>query len=123
MKQQPAFIKILFTALLLIAFCAIASAGETKMDTPILETKPEAVIAQEETEGPGWQPGDPISSYDGKLVWDVQERLRFEWRENNFDFNSMKDAITDDAYLLQRFRIGVRSKPNDWFNIYFQTQD
>src|SRR3989338_5513245 len=70
-----------------------------------------------------WQPGDPISFYDGKLVWDVQERLRFEWRENNFDFNGNIDAITDDAYLLQRFRVGVRGKPTDWVNLYLQTQD
>lgn len=95
---------------------------ETSRDLkqPILETglKPKGAA-----ESKDWKPGDPISFYDGKLVWDVQERLRFEWRENNFDFNSSLNSLNDDAYLLQRFRIGVRGKPNDWVNGYLQTQD
>lgn len=72
-----------------------------------------------------WQPGDPMSFADGQLVFDAQERLRFESRENNFDFDSRGNAlsITDDSYLLQRFRLGLRYKPNTWLNSYLQTQD
>lgn len=74
-------------------------------------------------EDSGWKPGDPITAADGMLTFDVQERLRFEWRDNNFDFNSGAEAITDDAYLLQRVKIGLRIKPDDWWNIYLQAQD
>ncbi len=87
---------------------------------PILETGLDSKGAAGSSD---WKPGDPLSLEGGAVVFDVQERMRFEWRENNFDFNSAVDAITDDAYLLQRFRIGVRNKPNDWVNIYLQTQD
>jgi hypothetical protein len=96
--------------------------GERDLDLkkPILE---EGLNSKGTADAPDWKPGDPISFYGGKLVWDVQERLRFEWRENNFDFNGRVNALNDDAYLLQRFRVGVRGKPNDWVNLYLQTQD
>lgn len=60
---------------------------------------------------------------DGKLCFDVQERVRFEARENNFDFSDGDDSLTDDSWLLQRFRIGVACKPTDWLKIYAQAQD
>ncbi len=68
-------------------------------------------------------PGNPLSFFDGKLVFDVQERLRFEIRDNNFDFNKAVNAPTDDAWLLHRFRIGMAIKPVDWLKIYGQGQD
>ncbi|MDZ4816648.1 MAG: alginate export family protein [Verrucomicrobiota bacterium] len=88
-----------------------------QLKQPIIESSMPAPNA------PSWKPGDPISFFDGKLVFDVQNRLRFEYRENNFDFNSAVDSPTDDAWLLQRFRIGMRVKPNDWINAYVQGQD
>jgi len=66
---------------------------------------------------------NPLSFFDGKLVFDVQERLRFEFRENNFDFNDAADAVTDDAWLLQRVRLGVLYSPLDWLKVYVQGQD
>ncbi|MBI4026238.1 MAG: alginate export family protein [Verrucomicrobia bacterium] len=73
----------------------------------------------------GWRPGDPMRLDDGRLIFDAQERLRFESRENNFDFDCRGNAlsITDDSYLLQRFRLGLRYQPDEWRNAYFQTQD
>ena len=66
---------------------------------------------------------NPMAFYDGKLVFDVQERVRGEIRENNFDFNSDVDGATDDAFLLQRLRVGALVKPVPWFKSYVQGQD
>ena len=67
---------------------------------------------------------EPLLSFaDGKVVFDVQERLRWEIRENNFDFNDSVRSLTDDNWFLQRFRIGLMLKPVDWLRIYAQGQD
>jgi hypothetical protein len=67
--------------------------------------------------------GNPLSFADGRIVFDLQERVRWELRDNNFDFNDDINALTDDNWLLQRFRIGVMVRPTDWFRIYVQGQD
>ncbi len=66
---------------------------------------------------------NPLSFFNGIVTFDVQERLRLEFRENNFDFNNDNDALTDDGWLLQRFRIGMLIKPVSWLKIYAQGQD
>ena len=66
---------------------------------------------------------NPLSFFGGALVFDAQERMRWEIRENNFDFNDAVSALTDDNWFLQRFRIGMLIKPCDWFKIYVQGQD
>ena len=63
---------------------------------------------------------NPLCFLDGKLCFDIQERLRFEGRNNNFDFNSDVDSLTDDSWLLNRFRIGVAITPVDWLKSYAQ---
>jgi hypothetical protein len=68
-------------------------------------------------------PGNPLSFLDGVLTFDVQERLRWEIRDNNFDFNDDVNVFTDDNWLLQRFRIGLLIKPTPWLRIYAQGQD
>ncbi len=73
--------------------------------------------------GRGEAQTNPLSFADGRLVLDLEERLRFEVRENNFDFNDAVDATTDDAYLLQRFRLGLLVKPVDRVRVYVQGQD
>jgi hypothetical protein len=66
----------------------------------------------------------PLLSFaDGKIVFDVDERLRWEVRDNNFDFNRKVNAVTDDGWLLQRFRLGMMLKPVPWLKIYAQAQD
>jgi hypothetical protein len=64
-----------------------------------------------------------LSFYDGRLVFDLQERLRLEGRENNFDFNDSISSPTDDWWLLQRFRLGILYKPTNWLRFYVQGQD
>jgi hypothetical protein len=70
-----------------------------------------------------WRPGDPIQFFDGKLVFDVQNRMRLELRNNTFDFNDSTNTQVDDTFLLQRFRIGALYKPNDWLKFYASAQD
>ncbi len=65
---------------------------------------------------------NPLSFSGGRLVLDVEERLRAEWRNNNFDFNSGVDTITDDTFLLQRFRLGAKVRVSDWLTVYGQAQ-
>ncbi len=56
------------------------------------------------------------------FAFDFQERLRFEVRENNFDFNDGVNSLTDDSWLLQRARFGVKVTPSDIFTFYVQGQ-
>ena len=64
-----------------------------------------------------------LSFWDGKLVFDLEERIRGEGRENNRDFDSSTHDDNDDSWLLNRFRIGLAFKPVSWLTIYGQTQD
>ena len=66
---------------------------------------------------------NPLSLFDNKLTFDLQERARVEAHDNNFDFNSAKNASTDDTFLLQRFRLGALLTPVPWFKAYVQGQD
>jgi len=66
---------------------------------------------------------NPLCFADGTLCFDFQERLRGEIRENNFDFDSSVRSRTDDAWLLNRVRLGVMWKPTSWLQIYAQGQD
>lgn len=68
-------------------------------------------------------PENPLSFADGRIVFDFENMNRFEFRENNFDFNESVDSLTDDSWLLNRFRAGVLLKPADRIRFYFQTQD
>src|SRR5688572_27020851 len=64
-----------------------------------------------------------LSFADGRIVFDIQERVRWEIRENNFDFNDSIRSLTDDNWVLHRFRIGLALKPTNWITIYAQAQD
>ena len=66
---------------------------------------------------------NPLCFLDGKLCFDIQDRLRFEARNNTFDFNDAVDSLTDDAFLLERFRIGLAYQPVPWLKLYAQGQD
>ncbi len=59
----------------------------------------------------------------GALTVDVQEKMRFEIRENNFDFNSALNGPQDASWLLQRFRLGLGYDVNSWLKLYVQGQD
>ena len=66
---------------------------------------------------------NPLSFYDGKLIFDIQEKFRVESRENNFDFNDDVDSLTDDTWFLNRFRLGMKVTPTPFISIYLQAQD
>src|SRR5262245_29872680 len=66
---------------------------------------------------------NPLSFADGLITIDIQERLRWEVRENNFDFNDSVNALTDDNWFLNRARIGLKVRPASWLTIYAQGQD
>lgn len=69
-----------------------------------------------------WKLGDPITFANGLITIDVQERLRYEFRNNTFDFNSGAYPVTEGSFLLQRFRLGLKIEPFPWLRAYGQLQ-
>jgi hypothetical protein len=67
--------------------------------------------------------GSLLSFYDGRIVFDIEERIRGELRENNRDFDSSINDDNDDSWLLNRFRLGLAVKPVSWLKVYGQMQD
>ena len=66
---------------------------------------------------------NPLSFADGRVVFGVEDMSRFEYRDNNFDFNSSTRTINDDEWFLNRARISLQLKPIDWLTLYVQGQD
>jgi hypothetical protein len=66
---------------------------------------------------------NPLSFADGRVVFGIEDQTRFEYRDNNFDFNSGLRTINDDSWLLNRFRLSMQLKPADWLTFYIQGQD
>jgi hypothetical protein len=66
---------------------------------------------------------NPLSFADGRVVFGIEDQTRFEYRDNNFDFNSGLRTINDDSWLLNRFRLSMQLKPADWLTFYVQGQD
>lgn len=66
---------------------------------------------------------NPLSFAEGRVVFGIEDQTRFEYRENNFDFNNNISAATDDSWLLNRARISLQLKPADWLTFYVQGQD
>ena len=100
--------KILILSLMLgSAGVVIAGPPSGKVSIPVTPTLPE----------------NPLSFSDGKLTFDIEEKMRAEVRENNFDFNSGLNSLTDDSWLLQRARLGMLYKPTSWLKFYAQGQD
>lgn len=69
------------------------------------------------------QLADSPGFWNGRLVIDLEERIRGEVRENNRDFDSSLHDDNDDSWLLSRFRVGLACKPVSWLTIYGQAQD
>ncbi|HKB57399.1 MAG TPA: alginate export family protein [Lacunisphaera sp.] len=68
--------------------------------------------------------GAPPLTFDGgRGVFDFTERLRFEDRQDNFDFNSAAHSPTDGSWYEQRFRAGVTWKPSGTLALQVQVQD
>jgi hypothetical protein len=64
-----------------------------------------------------------LSFWGGRLIFDIEERIRAEIRENNRDFDSSINDDNDDSWLLNRFRLGLAVKPVSWLKVYGQMQD
>lgn len=105
MKTRPLLILALLIA------CA-ARAGDPAAKQPVSPAP-----------APPAAPPNPLSFADGKIVLGIEDQTRFEYRENNFDFNSGLDTINDDVWFLNRARISLQLKPVDWFTLYVQGQD
>ena len=96
------------TRITLAAAAVLASTSITALAGPPATPSPEA---------------NPLSFAGGLITIDIQERLRWEVRDNNFDFNSGVNVLTDDNWFLQRARIGIKLKPASWLTFYAQAQD
>jgi hypothetical protein len=73
---------------------------------------------------PACAAGVPPLTFDGgRGVFDFTERLRFEDRQDNFDFNSAAHSPTDGSWYEQRFRAGVTWKPSGTLALQVQLQD
>ena len=105
-KQLPGVIVVL-SAVVFVRAGDISSPAPEKKDTVKTEKKE----------------SNPLSFWDGRLVFDLEERVRIEARENNRDFDSRLDDDNDDSWLLNRFRFGLAVKPVSWLKIYGQMQD
>jgi hypothetical protein len=65
----------------------------------------------------------PVTFDDGRGTLEVVERLRFEQRNNNFDFDSIGHSPTDDSWYEQRLRLGLTWKPDSEWSLQVQLQD
>jgi Alginate export len=65
----------------------------------------------------------PVVLAGGKGVLEFIERLRFEDRRENFDFNAAAHSPTDDSWFVQRFRVGLTWKQSAAFSLQVQLQD
>ena len=93
----------ILTMLAILAACGVGVAGE-----PVPSKNEKAVVQT--------QPGPDL------VTFDFQERLRFEVRQNNFDFNDSLSTVNDDSWLLQRARVGIKVQPTDFLSFYVQGQ-
>ena len=95
-------------AILLAACCFAGSAFAGPPPAPPLQPAPAA---------------NPLSFFDGRITLDLQERFRFEDKENTLDFNRGSTALNDGNWFLNRLRIGLMIKPVEWLKIYGRGQD
>jgi hypothetical protein len=112
-RSVTSWLGLIFAVLLssmgasIVAGVADVTATSSKNPVPV-EKKPEANL---------------LCFADGMICIDTQNRIRFEARENTFDFNQSVTALNDDIFVLNRFRLGLAFKPTDWLKLYVQGQD
>ncbi|EDY16283.1 hypothetical protein CfE428DRAFT_6186 [Chthoniobacter flavus Ellin428] len=107
--NRPSFLFPLILSLIFLA--PRARAGQSGLSS----TSDKAVVESSAD-------ANPLSFAGGAVVFDAQERLRWENRSNNFDFNSAVRSPTDGNWLEERFRLGVAIKPVPWLLLYAQGQ-
>lgn len=65
----------------------------------------------------------PLTFDQGRGTFEIVERLRFEDRTDNFDFDSSAHSPTDDSWWVQRVRLGATWKPAPLWSLQAQVQD
>lgn len=100
-----------------------AAALLTSSLLPVFGEEPDFKTTSAKTVIEKARPDNPLCFLDETLCLDIQERVRFEIRDNNYDFNDEINDLADDSWLLQRFRIGALWKPVPWLKVYAQGQD
>jgi Alginate export len=68
-------------------------------------------------------PPSALTFDEGRGTFELIERLRFESRQNNFDFDSAGRSPTDDSWFVQRFRAGLNWKFVPTASLQLQVQD
>lgn len=101
-------------AMIMFNFAAPVSAGLAEMSSTTATSK---VVVEKKPEP------NSLCFMDGKICLDIQTRIRFEARDNTFDFNNDVDALNDDSFFLARFRLGIAFKPVEWLKFYAQGQE
>lgn len=66
---------------------------------------------------------NPLSILGGAVVFDIEDRFRVEGSHNIRDFDDSTNDDQDDAWVLNRFRLGVKLAPARWLKLYGQMQD
>ena len=107
----------------MIAFHYFKRAGRVFAATLLLITRFGVAGPVERSPVEQQRPDNPLAFLDGKLVFDLQGRSRWEIRADNFDFNDDLDALADDNWFLFRVRLGMLVRPVTWLKIYAQGQD
>ena len=82
-----------------------------------------SAFAGDSGKAPAKNPVAPVTEAPSSFIYDFELKARFEYRENNFDFNDANNALTDDSWLLYHARLGLGWQPTPWFKIYAQGQD
>lgn len=103
------------TKLVISFITVLASLSHAGTPTPAADKIPTPVTPA--------APSNPLSFADGRVVFGIEDQTRFEFRENNFDFNNSVDSINDDSWFLNRLRVSIQLKPTDWITFYVQGQD
>lgn len=89
--------------------------------------RPSIFIAAVSLAAPAWSGAGTVAQApragESGITISLEERLRGQWRENNFDLDSSADALTDDAWVLSRTWLGVEWAPAPWLRIAAQGQD
>ena len=65
----------------------------------------------------------PLTFDGGRGTFEAIERLRFESRRDNFDFDARAHSPTDDSWFVQRLRLGATWKQSSDLALQAQLQD
>jgi len=97
---------------IVVAISLAAARGESPAASPAKSATPPAVVVPK-----------PLTFDNGRGTIDIIERLRFEDRQDNFDFASAAHSPTDGSWFVERTRLGLTWKPEADLAFQVQLQD